>query len=131
LIVVDASAVLEVLLNTAAGARVSERFFAAGEALHAPHLIDLEIAQVLRRYWRSGDIDETRGTEALADLEDLPLTRYPHDLLLPRVWELRGNATAYDAAYLALAEMLDIRLVTRDAALRAASWHRAEVEVIR
>jgi predicted nucleic acid-binding protein len=122
---------LEVLLNTKASARISARLFARGETLHAPHLIDLEIAQVLRGYWRSGEIDETRGREALSDLDDLALTRYPHDLLLPRIWELRANTTAYDAAYLSLAEALAIPLVTCDRALRAAPWHRADVELVR
>lgn len=130
MIVLDASAALEVLLRSPAAARIEERIFAAGESLHAPHLIDLEVAQVLRRLAAAGAIDGERGRQALADQADLPLTRYPHDLLLPRIWELRGNATAYDAAYLALAEALAAPLVTRDARLAAAPGHRAEVEVL-
>jgi predicted nucleic acid-binding protein len=129
-IVVDASAVLEVLLNTSAGARVAERLFVTGETLHAPDLLDLEVAQVLRRYALAGELDSARGLEALADLADLPLTRYPHDLLLPRIWELRGNVTAYDAAYLALAEALAVPLVTRDAALASVRVHRARIELL-
>jgi predicted nucleic acid-binding protein len=129
-IVVDASAVLELLLNTAAGATVAERLFAPNETLHAPHLLDLEIAQVLRRYFLAGEIDAARGTQALDDLVDLPLTRYPHDLLVSRVWSLRANCTAYDAAYIALAEALGATLVTRDGGLGAAGWHRARVEVL-
>lgn len=127
--VVDASALLEVLLQTPAAARVSSRVFAAGETLHAPHLLDLEIAQVLRRYARSGIISARRGNEALQDLADLPLNRYPHVVLLPRIWQFRHNVTAYDAAYLALAEALDAPLVTRDKAL-ASAGARVRVEVI-
>lgn len=130
MIVVDASAILEVLLNTRAGAAVAERLFAPGETLHAPHLVDLEVAQVLRRYALAGELDSGRGLEALEDLADLPLTRYPHDLLLPRIWELRRNVTAYDAAYVALAEALSAPLVTRDAALAAAKIHHARVELL-
>lgn len=103
--------------------------FAAGETLHAPHLIDLEVAQVLRRYVRSSIISAERGAEALADLADFPLTRYPHLILLNRIWQLRGGVTTYDAAYLALAEALDARLVTRDRAL-AKAGSRARVKVI-
>ncbi len=114
MIVVDASALLEVLLQTPAAARVSRRLFASGETLHAPHLVDVEIAQVLRRYVRTGVISEQRGAEALTDLSDFPLNRYPHVVLLPRIWEWRHNVTAYDAAYLALAEALDAPLLTRD-----------------
>ena len=129
MIVVDASAILEVLLNTPAGARVSERLFIPGETLHAPHLLDLEVAQVLRRYARARELDSGRGLEALEDLADLPLTRYPHGLLLPRIWELRANVTAYDAAYVALAEALAAPLVTRDAALASVRAHRARIEL--
>jgi predicted nucleic acid-binding protein len=95
LIVVDASVVLEVLLQTPVAARVNRRIFASGETLHAPHLLDVEIAQVLRRYARSGVITSEPGAEALADLADLPLQRYPHFVLLPRIWQLRHNLTAY------------------------------------
>ncbi len=130
MIVVDASAALELLLGTPRGQVLAERFFAPGETLHAPYLIDLETAQVLRRYSSTGEVTPERGLQALADLADLPLSRYPHTLLLPRIWELRHNATAYDAAYLALAEALDAPLVTADARLASAPGHAAVVEVI-
>ena len=130
MIVVDASAALELILGTPRGQVVADRFFAPGETLHAPHLIDLEVAQVLRRYASLGEVSAERGRQALADLADLPLSRYPHTVLLPRVWELRHNATAYDAAYLALAEVLDAPLVTADARLAIALGYTAVVEVI-
>jgi predicted nucleic acid-binding protein len=130
LIVADASAVLEVLLNTPGAARVSERLFTPGETLHAPHLIDLQVAQVLRRYARTGEIDAQRGSEAISDLAELPLARYAHEFLLPRIWQLRNNVTAYDAAYLALAEVLDCPLLTCDRALADVPGHTAEVQVI-
>jgi len=128
-IVVDASAILEILLNTRAAGRVANRLFAAGETLHAPHVLDLEVAQVLRRYAAAGSLTATRGSEALADFADLPLDRYAHHLFLDRIWELRHNLTAYDAAYVALAEALSAPLVTRDAALARAA-HRARIEVL-
>lgn len=127
---VDASALLESLLNTASGALVTARLFQSGESLHAPQLIDLEVAQVLRRYWVSGQIEAERGRQALQDLADFPLQRYPHQLLLPRIWELRANVTAYDAAYVALAEALSAPLITRDAALAAAPGNNARVELV-
>jgi len=92
-------------------------------------LIDLEVAQVLRRYVRSGIISAERGAEAMTDLIDFPLTRYPHSILLSRVWQMRDSLTAYDAAYVALAEALDAPLVTRDRAM-ARAGSRVRVEVI-
>ena len=84
MIVVDASTALEVLLNTPIAQRIAARLFGQGETLHAPHLIDVEVAQVLRRLHRRGEIDATRATQALEDLTDLPLARYPHGVLLAR-----------------------------------------------
>jgi len=128
-IVVDASALLEWLLDEPAANAVDERLFGARRTLHAPHLLDVEIAQVLRRYVANGEIDGERGRAALIDLADLPLRRYPHDFLLPRVWELRNNLTAYDAVYVALAETLGAPLLTRDRRLAAAAGHHALIEL--
>jgi predicted nucleic acid-binding protein len=130
MIVVDASAVLETLLRTAKAEAVDERLFDPSQTLHAPHLLDVEVAQVLRRFAANGEIDDERGRAALADLADFPLLRYPHDFLLPRVWTLRRNLTAYDAVYVALAEALDAPLLTCDRRLAAASGHQARVEVV-
>ncbi|MGH7164760.1 MAG: type II toxin-antitoxin system VapC family toxin [Nitrospiraceae bacterium] len=130
MIVVDASALLEVLLNTSAASPVARRLFAENETLHAPHLLDVEIAQVLRHYAMTGAISPRRGLQALEDLADWPLTRYPHDLLLPRIWELRHNFTAYDAAYIALAEVLAAPLLTRDGGLASAAGHHAQIELV-
>jgi predicted nucleic acid-binding protein len=129
-IVVDASAILEVLLRTPAAAAVEAQLFAPRQTLHAPHLIDVEVAQVLRRYAAMRTIDSSRAEEALADLGDLPMQRYPHDFLLPRIWSLRANLTAYDAAYVALAEALDAPLLTRDAKLAAAPGHHARIALV-
>jgi predicted nucleic acid-binding protein len=120
---------LEVLLGTETGARVEDRLLSRGESLHAPHLLDLEVAQVLRRYAAMGELTAERGLEALTDLIDFPVHRYPHDVLLPRIWELRPNVTAYDAAYLALAETLAAPLVTCDERLTSAPRHGAKIEV--
>jgi predicted nucleic acid-binding protein len=130
MIVVDASALLEVLLRMSAAKAVEDRLFAPRQTLHAPHLLDLEVAQVIRRYAANGEIDGERGREALADLADLPLRRYPHDFLLPRIWDLRSNLTAYDAAYVALAEALETPLLTRDRRLAAVAGHRAQIELV-
>jgi predicted nucleic acid-binding protein len=130
MIVVDASAIIEVLLRTPAAAAVDARLFEPGETLHAPHLLDVEVAQVVRRYVANGDVDADRGREALDDLAALRLRRYPHDLLLPRIWALRHNLTAYDAAYVALAEALDAPLLTRDRRLAAAAGVSARIELI-
>ncbi len=85
---------IEVLLQTRAAKAVEDKLFAPGQTLHAPHLLDLEIAQVVRRYAANGDIGDGRGSEAPADLAGLPLRRYPHDFLPPRIWALRHHLTA-------------------------------------
>lgn len=130
MIVIDASALIEVLLGTAAATEIEDRIFASRQTLHAPHLLDVEAAQVIRRYVAYGEIDARRGRMALTDLTDLPLRRYPHDFLLPRIWELRNNLTAYDAAYVALAEALDAPLLTRDKRMAGSSGHRARIELV-
>lgn len=130
MIVVDASALLEVLLRTPAAETVEDRLFGHRQALHAPHLLDVEVAQVIRRYAANGEIDAERGRMALMDLVDLPVRRYPHDLLLPRIWILRNNLSAYDAAYVALAEALGAPLLTRDQRLATAAGHRARIELV-
>ncbi len=121
---------IEVLLVTPSAVRIQDRLFSSSETLHAPHLLDLEVAQVIRRYHLLGEIDTLRGQQALSDLRDLPLNRYPHEELLPRIWELKGNLTAYDAAYVALAEVLAAPLLTGDGRLAAAPGHNATIELI-
>ncbi len=130
MIVVDASALLEVLLRTDGAPMVEARLF-GGETLHAPHVLDLEVAQVLGRFERAGQLSAWRGREALEDLEAFVIERYAHHIFLPRVWSLRANATAYDACYLALAEALGAPLLTTDARLAGVPGHDAEVEVVR
>ena len=129
MIVVDASAIIEVLLNTPTGGVLRRYLFAANETLHVPHLTDVEVLQVLRRYSLTRTLDEKREREALEDYASMPLTRYPHSVLLPRVWELRHNLTAYDAVYIALAEALRATFVTCDRALGTISGHGAAVRV--
>ena len=108
---------------------VMDRVF-SDDRPQAPHLLDLEVAQVVRRYWRAGDITATRGEQAIRDLADLPLHRHSHEPLLGRIWQLRNNVTAYDAAYIALAEALDAPLVTLDGALSRVPGARISIEVL-
>jgi predicted nucleic acid-binding protein len=129
-IVIDASVAIEVLLRTAVGKSAEARLFQPGETLHAPHLIDVEIAQVLRRYALSGQVGTSRCVEALADWQAFRVYRYAHEPLLQRVWELRENITAYDAAYVALAEGLEAPLFTCDCGLASASGPRVRVELV-
>jgi predicted nucleic acid-binding protein len=130
MIVLDASAAVEVLLQTAVGAPLAERLLAPEASLHVPSLVDIEVAQVLRRFVGQGVLTAERARLALEDLADLPLQRYSHELFLPRIWELRHNLTAYDAAYVALAETLGATLLTRDGRIQRAPGHSAHVEVI-
>lgn len=128
MIVADASAIIELLLRTPAGQRVEHRILRPGESVHAPALLDVEVAQVLRRYALRGELSPARGAAAIATLAVFPLHRYPHEPLLPRIWELRENLTAYDAAYVALAEALDAPLLTGDDRLAGAAGIRATIE---
>jgi predicted nucleic acid-binding protein len=129
-IVVDASALLEFLLQTATGRRVEGRLFRGEDELHAPHLLDVEVVQGLRRLVRMGEVSSDRADGAIADLADLDLHRHPHLDFLSRAWKLRENVTAYDAMYVALAEALDAPIVTCDTPLAKAPGHRARIEVI-
>ena len=130
MIVLDASVALELVLRSARSQSVAARIANPGETLHAPHVIDLEVAQVLRRFVRAGTLPERRAAKALGDFRDLPIVRYAHALLLDRIWELRPNATAYDAAYLALAEALNAPLLTVDRRLQGVPGLRARIEVV-
>jgi predicted nucleic acid-binding protein len=125
-IVLDASAVLELLLRTSTGDEIARRIGA--ESLAVPHLVDVEVAQVTRRYERAGTVSASRARQLLVDLVDLDAARYPHDVLIARAWQLRANLTAYDAVYVALAEGLGAVLVTCDGRLARAPGHRARIE---
>lgn len=129
MIVVDASVVVEFLLRLPAARAIEARIFAPGEALHAPHLLDIEVAQVIRRYTAANLFDEFTCRRALSDLADLPLQRHAHEWLLPRIWSLRHNVTAYDATYVALAEAVEGVLLTKDRRLAAAAGSLVEIEV--
>ncbi len=109
--------------------RIRERVGRSGETLHAPHLIDVEVLSGLRRLERIGQVTPERVAEALEDLVDLALERYPHQGLIERLWDLRHNVAPADAAYIALAEALDAPIVTADARLARAPGHAAVVEV--
>jgi predicted nucleic acid-binding protein len=128
--VVDASTLIEVLLRTQLGDRCTERLLRRDDALFAPHLLDVEVMQVLRRYAQRGEIRNSRGREALQDLADFPVTRCSHEPLLERIWGLRHSLSAYDAAYIALAEALDAPLVTCDARIARAHGHSVNVEIL-
>jgi predicted nucleic acid-binding protein len=129
LIVLDASAAIDWLIQSPAGLRIESRILSGDQTIHAPHLFDLEVAQVLRRLATQDAISGQRADTALQALLDLRVERYPHHNFLPRVWQLRHNLSAYDAVYVALAETLDAPLVTRDARLAAATGHAAQIEL--
>ena len=129
MIVVDASVVVDVLLCSDAGIELEERLFEGNDSLHAPHMLDVEVAHALRRYVARGDLDQGQGRNALADLAAMSIERHGHQPLLARIWQLRHNLTAYDAAYLALAERLDAPLLTLDSGLASAAGPHVPVEL--
>jgi predicted nucleic acid-binding protein len=129
-IVLDASAAAAVLLNLGSSApRIRQRMAESDDDLHVPHLFEVEVLSILRRYSLRGELSQARARLALDRLSAARFTRYPHTALLSRVWELRDNVTVYDAAYVALAETLEAPLVTTDARLAQAPGIRAAVEV--
>jgi predicted nucleic acid-binding protein len=130
LIVVDASAVLELLLRTARGLKVQERVLVSRESLHAPHLIDIEVTQTLRRLVNLKELSPVRAQQALEDHLALNIKRAEHKDLLERVWTLRDSVSAYDAAYVVLAEVLEAPFITCDAKLARAHGHNARIELI-
>lgn len=129
MIVLDTSAVVDWLLQTPAGRRIEQRIYARQETLHSVHLLDVELVQVLRRLVREGTLTPRRAEEAMDDLAALRIARYAPLLLLQRIWQLRQNLSAYDAAYVALAEQLQSPLITRDKRIAAAPGHKASIEV--
>lgn len=110
-------------------ARIEQRIFSHAVTLHTVHLLDVEFAQVMRRLVREGTVAPWRAQQAIEDLAALRISRYAPVLLLPRIWRLRQNLSAYDAAYIALAEELQAPLITRDRRIARAPGHTAAVEV--
>jgi predicted nucleic acid-binding protein len=130
-IVLDASALVELLLNTPSGRIISTRVADPSIGLHVPHLADIEVAQALRRYEKDGEVDGDVAEDALEDLRALDLQRHAHEPLLSRVWALRHNLTAYDAVYVALAEVLDTVVLTCDGRLARAPGLARRVELVK
>jgi predicted nucleic acid-binding protein len=130
-IVLDASALVELLLHTSAGRVIVMRIAEPALGLHVPHLADVEVAQALRRYARDGEIDTLAAAAALEDLHAFDLQRHAHEPLLDRVWELRNKLSAYDESYVALAEALETVVLTSDGRLARAPGVTRRVEVVR
>ncbi|HZA26365.1 MAG TPA: type II toxin-antitoxin system VapC family toxin [Actinomycetota bacterium] len=127
----DASALVEFILQTPRARPVEATIRDSAVDLHTPALCDVEFASALRRALREGLIQEERSEEALGNYLDLPITRHGHQLLLPRILDLRHNLSAYDAAYVALAERLDAELLTGDGALAAAAREHVGIRIVR
>lgn len=112
--VLDASVIAEYLVGSATGLAVAGRMARHAGDLHIPHLAAVETTSVMRAWATRGELAPGRAEAAVADLRDLPARRWPAEPLLPRVWALRSNLTAYDATYVALAEALNAELLTAD-----------------
>jgi predicted nucleic acid-binding protein len=133
MLVIDASATADLVLARPVAEKVASHIADHNGDLHAPHLLDIEVVSAVRRLVASGEATPTRGVEAITDLLDLPLVRYPHEILVPRIWELRQNFSSYDAAYLALAESLTdegVPLLTTDQRLARATRAHSDVELL-
>ena len=130
MIVLDASAVVELLLRSRKGQQVADELAGPDNVVHVPHLLAVEVTQALRRLNQTGILSSERGAQAVADLADLAGVRHEHEPLLTRVWQLRDNLTAYDAFYVALAEALDAPLLTLDTKVAHAPGHDASVTLL-
>jgi len=130
LIVVDASVFVAALVMPWEDSQRAWARLASDPDQHAPHFIDLEIAAAIRNRLARGGIPQPLADVAVARLAGLPVRRYPHLPLIPRMWELRHNLTPYDAAYVALAEVLDAVLVTADGRLARAVGPRCAIELL-
>lgn len=130
MIVLDASVVVELLLATPTGRAVESHVTRPDENVNVPHLLSVEVTHALRRLMHTGTVADLEARQALAALQRLPAFRWQHEPLLSRVWELRHSLSAYDAVYIALAELLDATLLTTDARLGRSAGHRARVEVV-
>jgi predicted nucleic acid-binding protein len=130
LLVIDASALLEILLRTSLADRLMERALDPAMRLHAPQLVDIEVAQALRRLVRREQITHTRAEQVLEDYSQLLIERHGHQPLIARIWEMRDSLSAYDGAYVALAEALAAPLLTCDGKLARAHGHGATIELV-
>lgn len=130
MIVLDASAAVELVLQTPRAERVAARALHPAERIHAPYLIDIEVTQVLRRLVNARELTPARGGLALSDFSELIIERHPHPPLLGRIWSLRTSLSAYDAAYVALAEALAAPMLTCDDKLARAHGHSAKIELV-
>jgi predicted nucleic acid-binding protein len=130
LIVVDAGVLVAALAESGGRGALARQRLLRADSLHAPHLVDIEVVSALRGLCRSGKLPVAGAVGAIRDLTRLPVRRHAHDATLPRVWQLRENLTAYDAAYIALAETLDLPLVTSDARIALAPGVKCTVELL-
>ncbi|MEP7364930.1 MAG: type II toxin-antitoxin system VapC family toxin [Acidobacteriota bacterium] len=129
MIVLDASVVVELLTNGILADSIRRDLAGRDDSFAAPHLLDIEVMSALRNLAAGQRIDSHRTEQLLQELEALPVERYGHMPLFQRIWELRHNFTAYDAAYIALAEAMGAKLYTCDEKL--STGHRAKVVVFR
>ncbi len=128
MLVVDTSAILDAIAAYEPAPGLIVRLAEDGD-LHAPHLIDIEVLHALRGMLKREEITAERAADARTDFADTALLRYPHEPLSDRIWELRHNLSAYDAAFVALAETLEVPLITCDGRLASSSGHGAQIEL--
>lgn len=131
MIVVDASVLANIVADDGSAGDLARRRLAAAREVSVPDLADVETVAVLRRRWLRGDLDERRFRDAIDDLLALPIARFPVGALMPRAFELRDNVTAYDACYVALAEVLECLLLTADERLAGTPTLTCAVDVLR